>query len=243
MASSATKAAFAGFPRDALRFLSDLKANNDREWFQPRKEQYERLVRGPMLELVGLINQDLEKQGPAYVTDPAKAVYRIYRDTRFSPDKTPYKTHIGALLWHQKLGKGGGAAIYFHVSTEEVLIAGGLYQSPPEVLTPVRHYIAENHGRLTSILNRKAVREELGALHGDSLSRPPKGWQAEHPAIEYLKRKNLLLEVSLSPKVALKPEVFGEILRRVRAMLPFVEFLNEPQLKKQSRPRDPLFLD
>ena len=193
----------AAFSPESLRFLRNLEKNNDRDWFQPRKDKYDDLVRGPMLALVEQVNADLAKHGQDYVTDPAKAVYRIYRDTRFSTDKTPYKTHIGALLWHRKLGKGGGAALYFHISTKELLIAAGLYHAPPELLTPVRHHIAEQHQRLRSILNRKAVKEEFGDLQGDSLSRPPKGWLPDHPAVELLKRKDLLLEVTLDPKMAL----------------------------------------
>jgi uncharacterized protein (TIGR02453 family) len=232
-----------GFSRDALRFLADLEANNDREWFQPRKDRYEELLRRPMFDLVQSVNRELEKHGPDYVTDPAKAVYRVYRDTRFSPDKTPYKTHIGALLWHRKLAKGGGAALYFHISKKEVLVAGGLYKAPPELLTPVRQHIAEHHERLRTILKRKAVKQEFGELQGDSLSRPPKGWCADHPAVEFLKRKDLLLEVTLDPRLSLKAEVAGEITRRVRTMLPFVQFLNEPLLRNQAKPKDPLFME
>jgi uncharacterized protein (TIGR02453 family) len=233
----------AAFAPEALRFLRDLEKHNDREWFQSRKDKYDELVRGPMIALVQSVNAGLANQGPDYVTDPAKSVYRIYRDTRFSPDKTPYKTHIGALLWHRKLGKGGGAALYFHVSTKELLIAAGLYHTPPELLTPVRHHIAANHQRLRAVLNRKVVKSEFGDLQGDSLSRPPKGWPADHPAVDLLKQKDLLLEVQLDPKLALRDDVGREITRRLRLALPFVEFLNEPLLKQQAKPKDPLFVD
>jgi uncharacterized protein (TIGR02453 family) len=238
--ATATKVSFSGFPREALRFLSDLEAHNDREWFQPRKNDFERFVRQPMLQLVDLINRDLAKQGTDYATEPSKAVYRIYRDTRFSSNKTPYKTHIGALLWHQRLDKNTSAALYFHLSTKELLIAAGVYKPMPDVLLPIRQHIAEHHERLRSILKRKALRDELGDLQGDSLSRPPKGWCTDHPAIDLLKRKDLLLEVTLDPKVALKPDVAGEIARRFRLIIPFVDFLNEPLLKLRSRPKDPL---
>jgi uncharacterized protein (TIGR02453 family) len=226
----------AAFSREALRFLANLEKNNEREWFQPRKEQYEELVRDPMLGIVEFVNRDLEVHAPNYVTDPGKSVYRIYRDTRFSPDKTPYKTHIGALFWHTKLGKGGGAALYFHVSTKEVLIAGGLYHAAAEVLTLVRYHIAEHHERLRDILKRKK-------LEGDSLSRPPKGWPADHPAIELIKRKDLLLETVLASDTALKPGFGNELTRRFRTMLPLVEFLNEPLLKQQAKRKDPLLVN
>jgi uncharacterized protein (TIGR02453 family) len=226
----------ASFSPDALRFLRSLEKHNDRDWFQPRKEQYEELVRGPMLAVVEFVNRDLEKRAPDYVTDPAKAVYRIYRDTRFSADKTPYKTHVGALFWHRKLGKGGGAALYFHVSAKEVLIAAGLYHAPPEQLNALRPHIAEHHRRLRAMLKGQK-------LEGDSLSRPPKGWPADHPAVDLLKRKDLLLESTLAPDAALKPGFGTEITRRFRTMAPFVDFLNEPLLKQQAKPKDPLFVE
>jgi uncharacterized protein (TIGR02453 family) len=226
----------AAFSGEALRFLSRLEKNNDRDWFQPRKQEYDHFVREPMLAVVEFVNRDLEKHSQSYVTDPAKSVYRIYRDTRFSPDKTPYKTHIGALFWHRRLGKGGGAALYFHVSTKEVLIAGGLYHAPPELLMHIRQHIARDHQRLRKIVKGKK-------LEGDSLTRPPKGWPADHPAVDLLKRKDLLLETTLAPDAALKPGFGNEVTRRFRTMLPLVEFLNEPLLKPQAKPKDPLLID
>jgi uncharacterized protein (TIGR02453 family) len=230
-------------PAAGLRFLAELEKNNERDWFQPRKEQYDELVRGPMIELVTDINKALGKIAPDYVTDPPKAIYRIYRDTRFSNNKTPYKTHIGALLWHRRLGKDGGAALYFHVSPQELLIAGGVYHPMPDVLLALRQHIAAHHERLREILRRKAVREYFKGLEGDQLSRPPKGWCADHPAIDYLKHKDLLLEVSLPPAAATKSDALDAIVKRFRAMAPFVEFLNEPLLKKAAKPRDPLLVD
>jgi uncharacterized protein (TIGR02453 family) len=234
---------FNGFPREALRFLSELERNNDRAWFQPRKADYEQYVRQPMFRLIESVNADLAKAAPDYRTEPAKAIYRIYRDTRFSANKTPYKTHIGALLWHKRLGKDGGAAIYFHLSTKEVLIAGGVYKPKPEVLLAIREHIASNHARLRAILKKKDLGQAMGELQGDILTRPPKGFQANHPAVDLLKRKDLLLEVILNPKIALKPEISRDLSRRILAMMPFVEFLNEPALKRRAKPRDPLFAD
>ena len=100
---------FRGFSPEAISFLRALKRNNRREWFQPRKEKYEALIKAPMLEFVGCMNEELARFAPAYVTPPAKAVYRIYRDTRFSPDKTPYKTHIAAIFPHHSAVKREGA--------------------------------------------------------------------------------------------------------------------------------------
>src|SRR5271169_4367613 len=111
---------FAGFPPEALTFLRALKKHNEREWFQPRKETYEEKVKAPMIELVAVLMQRLADFAPEYVADPAKAVYRIYRDTRFSKDKTPYKTHIAAVFTPQGQGKESGAGYYFSVTPDEI---------------------------------------------------------------------------------------------------------------------------
>jgi uncharacterized protein (TIGR02453 family) len=193
-----------------------------------------------MIAAVAALNRDLGKLAPDYVTDPAKAVYRVYRDTRFSSDKTPYKTHIAASLWNGRLGKNGGAGFYFHLSTKEFLIAGGLYHCPPEQLLLVRHHIAEHHQRLRSILRKKAIETLFNGLEGDQLARMPKGWPTDHPAADLLKYKDLLLEVTLPPEDAVKPDAIQEVGRRFRAMAPFIEFLNEPMLAAATAPRDPL---
>jgi uncharacterized protein (TIGR02453 family) len=229
------------FTSAALQFLRDLEVNNDRDWFQPRKHRYEELLRSPMAEFVEAINSELSTSGADYITDPKKAIYRVYRDTRFSPDKTPYKTHIGALFPHRQLGKNGGAALYFHLSTKELLIAGGLYKCPAPTLIRVRRHIAENHERLSAVLRARPVREYFGDMQGDRLSRPPKGWPADHPAVTYLRYKDLLLEVALPPGDGVGPGAYKAVAKRLRAMVPFVSFLNEPLLAERKRQRqDPL---
>src|SRR3954454_19011570 len=230
------------FDKAAIDFLRDLKENNEREWFQPRKEQYEQLVRSPMLRAVEAINRKLESQAPDYVTDPAKAVYRIYRDTRFSGDKTPYKTHVAASLWHRRLGKNGGAGLYFHLSPEEFLIAAGLYHVPTQEMHPYRAHIAEHHQRFSKIIRSRSIREKFGELQGDKLSRPPKGYAADHPAIEYLKHKDLLFETTLSPDEACQKGAAAKLASHLAALIPFVEFLNEPVLRDAKVRRDPLLI-
>ena len=225
------------FSRPALRFLADLAANNDRDWFQPRKTEFDRLLREPALALVAEVNATLP---PDYRVDPARSVYRIYRDTRFSKDKTPYKTHIAALWWHRALGKDGGAALYFHASPKETLIAGGLYHAPAGILLAVRGHIAEDYRRLNDLLERKPLRDRFGPLQGEALQRPPKGFAASHPAIAILKRKDLLLETSLPRATATRSDFAPLLGAHFDQLLPFVEFLNEPLLAHARKPKDPL---
>src|SRR5437764_10879353 len=112
--------AFRGFPKEALTFLRQLERNNSRDWFQPRKELFERWVRAPMLRLVELLCEDLRRFAAEHVVEPKKALYRIYRDTRFSKDKTPYKTHIAAMFPARGMPKNTAAGFYFHVSPKGV---------------------------------------------------------------------------------------------------------------------------
>src|SRR2546423_6282119 len=135
--------AFPGFPREGLRFLRQLERNNSREWFQPRKELFEQRVREPMLRLVELLCDDVRKFAADHVVEPKKALYRIYRDTRFSKDKTPYKTHIAAIFPARGLPKHAGAGFYFHISQKGVEIAGGMYMPGPPELAAVRKAIAD----------------------------------------------------------------------------------------------------
>jgi len=113
-------AIFPGLPAEGVKFLSALARNNRREWFQPRKHIYEERVKAPMAELVTALNSEMMRFAPDYVNEPAKAIYRIYRDTRFSKDKTPYKTHIAAIFPRRGLEKHGGGGLYFSVSAKEI---------------------------------------------------------------------------------------------------------------------------
>src|ERR1700735_4685179 len=144
MASRQSK--FPGFPAEGIAFLRSLKKNNDREWFTPRKAKFEETVKAPMIELVSAIHGEMRRFAPDYIGEPAKCVYRIYRDTRFSKDKTPYKTYASALFLRNGFSKySGGAAYYFAVSPEEIEVAGGVYTPDRDVLLTVRQYVAENH--------------------------------------------------------------------------------------------------
>jgi uncharacterized protein (TIGR02453 family) len=185
---------FAGFPPEAMRFLRALKRNNRREWFQPRKEQYETSVKAPMLALVEELNRDLMKFAPEYVTDPKKAVFRIYRDVRFSADKLPYKTHIAASFSRRGL-EGGG--LYFSISAENIEVAAGIYHPEPEVMLAVRQYIAENYKELQRLLTDRKTQKLCGQLRGEELSRAPKGFDTAHPALDLIKKKSWIYDVAL----------------------------------------------
>jgi uncharacterized protein (TIGR02453 family) len=238
------KAKFPGFPKEGMAFLRALKKHNDRDWFTPRKPTFEATVRQPMIELVSGIHREMLRFAPQYVGEPAKCVYRIYRDTRFSKDKTPYKTYASALFLRSGFDKySGGAAIYFAVSPDSIEVAGGIYMPDRDVLLAVRQHIAENHKQFRATFGGAKVKKLLGELQGDSLSRVPKGFDPEHPAADLIRRKQYLLDTQLDPKLATTPKLLSELVMRIEAMTPFVEFINRPLVARQSKlKRDEAFL-
>jgi uncharacterized protein (TIGR02453 family) len=230
------KNSFPGFPKEGMAFLRDLKKNNDREWFAPRKSDYDETVKKPMVELVAALHREMMRFAPEYVGDPAKCVYRIYRDTRFSKDKTPYKTFTSALFLRKGFDKyTGSAAYYFAISPENIEVAGGVYTPDRDVLHEVRNHIAANHRQFRSILKSTKVVKLLGDLQGEELSRVPKGFDADHPAADLVRRKSFLLDTSLDPKIATTPALFKEIALRLEAMTPFIEFLNQPLVQRRAK--------
>lgn len=224
------KSAFPGFPPEGIAFLRRLKKKNDREWFQPRKNVYEERVRLPMIELVRAVHAEMLRFAPEYVGEPAKCVYRIYRDTRFSKDKTPYKTHVAASFWRNALGKGAGAGYYFSVAPEEIEVGGGLYAPEPETLLRVREHVAENHEAFRKTFAPARIRKVVGDLWGESVSRAPKGFDPAHPAIDLIRRRHFIVLTSLDPALATTPGLFREIVKRFEMAAPFIDFLNRPLL-------------
>jgi uncharacterized protein (TIGR02453 family) len=230
---------FSGFSPDALSFLRALKRNNRREWFQPRKEKYEALIKAPMLEFVACLNEEFARFAPAYVTTPEKAVYRIYRDTRFSPDKTPYKTHIAAIFPRHSAVKREGAVFYLHFTEKELLAFGGVWGPDRDELLAYRSLLRDSHEEFEAILKDKALRKLVGGLQGEQLSRMPKGFPVDHPAEGLLRQKQWYLESTLESSVLTSPRVVGEIAKRFAVMAPMVEFLNRPFAHREKRKKMP----
>ena len=225
---------FPGFSREALDFFRDLEQNNQREWFQPRKEYFEAQVREPMLLLVELLNGQLARFAPEYVTDPKKAVFRIYRDTRFSANKTPYKVHIAASFGRRGL-ETGGAGYYFSISHKNVEVGGGLYHPPANLLLQERSHIADTHEEFRKLLKNAKLRKLMGDLSGDELTRAPKGFAPDHPAADLIRKKDWVLFAELAPDAALSASILKDVASRFEAIAPVLDYLNRPFLgRKQS---------
>jgi len=234
------RSGFPGFPPEAIAFYRGLARHNTREWFQPRKHIYEEKVKAPMIALVTELNRAMMEFAPDYVTDADKAIYRIYRDVRFSPDKTPYKTQIAASFSRRGLAKHGAAGYYFAISHKGVDVGGGIYMPPPETLLAVRTHIGARHADFRRIAGGGAVKRLFGAMQGERLSRVPKGFCAEDPAADLLRFKQFLLFTTLDAAIVTTPKLFVELEKRFRAMAPFLEFLNAP-LAGMKRAREERF--
>src|SRR5436189_3828970 len=152
------KTGFRGFPEAGMQFFRGLKRNNRREWFQARKHVYDEQLKAPMVELVTALTGEMMRFAPDYVADPAKAIYRIYRDTRFSKDKTPYKTHIAAVFPRRGAGKNSASGYYFHISPDDIHVGGGVYQPATEELAAIRAHLAEHHEEFRGIVAARGVK-------------------------------------------------------------------------------------
>lgn len=228
------KAGFDGFPPEAMQFFRGLARNNTREWFQPRKEVFDEHVKAPMLRLITAVNDELVRFAPAYVTDPQKAIFRIYRDTRFGADKTPYKDHIAASFGRRGLEKKGAGSFFFSVNHKKIEIAGGVYHPAPDAMLAIRTYLSETHADFRRLLSSRKLLRLMGELRGDKLSRVPKGFQAHHPAAELIKHKDWILYATLDSALATTPRLFTEVIARFRVVAPVLDYLNTPLLAKKS---------
>jgi uncharacterized protein (TIGR02453 family) len=214
------------FTKATLKFLGELADNNDRAWFAANKLRYESLVREPALDFIEAMGPVLKTFAPHFRAEARKvggSLMRVYRDTRFSNDKTPYKTNIGIQFRHS-LGKDVHApGFYVHISPEECFFAVGCWHPDPDALRQIRDTIAKDPEKWFSARDDKKFVAQW-ELWGDSLTRPPRGYDAGHPAIEDIKRKDF---VAMSPlSVA---EVTGTGLvklagKRFAASAPFMKF-------------------
>jgi uncharacterized protein (TIGR02453 family) len=227
------------FTPRTLAFLRGLKRHNDRAWFAAHKDEYERDVRAPMAALVERLAVDLRRFAPDLVAAPRVSLYRIYRDTRFSGDKTPFKTQVGAIFPHRNLPRHQGAGLYLEIGPAGTMVAGGIYMPQSPELHVLRDHLAENHARFRTLVESPAFKRTAGPVTGDSLRRVPRGFPPDHPAAEYLKLRQFLFGRSYPAAFAADRKFYREVVSLFDRMAPVVHFLNEP-LAAQAARRDPL---
>ncbi len=227
----------AHFTETGLKFLRGIKRNNDREWFNARKDVYERELKAPMLAVIGEVNQALAKFAPEFVRDPAKIMMRIYRDTRFSKDKLPYKTQVAAWWARAGLEKTSGGGFYMHVSAAEVTIAAGCYMPERDQLLAIRRHLLETHEEYRALLaGNRLERVGMKPIERAMMTRPPKGFAADHPAIDLIMQRQWGIGAGLPPETALRPDFAAAVATRFRLALPLVSLLNKPLALASKKP-------
>lgn len=225
------------FTSKTLSFLRSLKRNRQkREWFHERKDQYEMHCRGPMIEVVSRLAEDFRSFAPEMVADPKVSLLRPYRDTRFSDDKTPLKTHIGATFPHRALGRMNGAWFYFEVAGEWVWMGGGMWRPDTSQLLLVREHIVANQRRFEAIVTAPAFKK-IGGLRGDQLTRVPRGFVKDHPAGKYLKHRQFMAFREEAPALATSKDFYKHLRGTLETIAPLVQFLNEPLVASQRSDR------
>jgi uncharacterized protein (TIGR02453 family) len=218
---------FTGFSHEALQFLVDLAGNNERAWFQPRKAEYERLLKEPLEALCVALDERFRKQRLPLRADPATSPFRIYRDTRFSHDKTPYKTHIAANFpWVGDDSGAHGNGGYFHLSPGEAYIGGGMWHPEKERLAAFRALLVNDPARVHAAIEDKAFVRTFGQIQShETLKRVPAGFPADHPEAELLKLKDLTFGRRIDHEDAFSPELPDLIARDFAKARPVFELL------------------
>lgn len=211
------------FSPELFTFLRAVKRNNDRTWFEKNKPRYEAHVKKPFLDFIADFAPRLAKISPHLVAD-ARSMFRIYRDTRFSKDKTPYKTHASAHFQHA-VSRGAAReesvhapGFYLHLEPGSVFLAGGLWRPPTDVANRIRRSIDANRAAWTRATKTLE-------LDGDSLSRPPRGFDPEHPLLTDLKRKDFIATVELDEKAACSADFLDDVEAACREIGPLLAFL------------------
>ncbi len=216
------------FTSKTLTFLRALKHNNRRDWFMARKDQYEEHVRGPMVSVVGALALDFRKFAPELDASPKTSIFRVYRDTRFSEDKSPYKTHAAAAFRCRSLPKGESAGLYFEVTPAWVWCGGGYYAPPTPQLVRIRQHISDTYPEIDRIAHGRAFRRAFRILDGERLTRVPRGFAKDDPAAEYLRFRSFLAGREFPATFATSAEFYPTLVATFKAVMPLVRFLTQP---------------
>ena len=229
---------FAGFEPAAIQFLADLAENNDRAWFQPRKAEFERLLKAPMEAMIATLADRLAARGVPMLADPKRSPFRIYRDTRFSKDKAPYKSHLGATFpWlggaeqieagggHDERAHGNGG--YFHFQPGEMYVGGGMWRMEKPRLEAFRAAVRDDPQRVTAALATPAFVAWFGEARGhDELKRIPPGFPQDHPLAHMFRWKDVVFGRPLSDDEVLSPYLPERLAEGYATAAPVFRFLS-----------------
>jgi uncharacterized protein (TIGR02453 family) len=219
---------FNGLPADYFKFFKELSANNNREWFNDNKDRFRASVQEPLSAFVEAMAPKLKKISKHFVADPrlnGGSVFRIYKDVRFSKDKSPYKTH-GAVQFRHALGKDAHApGFYVHLDPEEIFYGGGMWLPPSPQLLAVREAIRDKGAAWKKATSGAAFVKRFDGVGGEALSRPPRGFDADDPNIDDIRRKSFFAMVESKPAAAKKPGFVDDAAQTFADASPMMKFL------------------
>ena len=213
--------------KQTLKFLKDLKSYNYREWFKENKDRYDRAATN-FSDFIGALLKELSKFDPGISgLEPKDCIFRIYRDTRFAKDKSPYKTNMGAhILANGRKTEHSQAGYYVHLEPGNSFLAGGAYRPPAAWIKNIRQEIDRDAATFKKIISTKTFREYFGALEGEKLKTAPKGFPKDHPEIDLLRFKSFLAVHQVIDKQLLAPDYLKYSVKVFKALSPFDDFLN-----------------
>lgn len=218
---------FAGFPADFFRFFEQLRHNNDRDWFTDNKDRFQQSVLDPMSEFIAAMQPRLAAISKHYIADPRPhggSMFRIYRDTRFSKDKTPYKTHAACHFRHEAGKDAHAPGFYVHLDIDEAFFGGGIWMPPAPQLNAIRDFIANNARSWARVRNSKKV-QDAGGIQGESLQRPPRGFDDQHLHIADLKRKSFYVMTEVPPQAAASADFVDQVAQGFARAAPLNRFI------------------
>jgi uncharacterized protein (TIGR02453 family) len=218
---------FDGFPKEGIKFLSRLKRNNNRRWFEEHKKEYEEFVKLPMYSFIAAMQEHFNRFAPEFDLNPKRSVFRIYRDIRFSNDKTPYKTHIAAHFVLRGKPKGFlGSGYYVEIAPGELYTGGGIYIPDGDQLKKIRKAISARGKEFLSIVTNERFKKLFYPLEWARLQRIPKGYDEDDPMAEWLKFKQFFVGRSWPESKCYRARFADEASQIFEATTPLVRFLN-----------------
>lgn len=215
------------FTDKTFKFFRALSLNNSRPWFLEHKQEYENCVRGPFQKLITDLQPALLAISPHYRADPKSvggSLFRLQRDTRFSNDKTPYKTWAGARFFHVRHKQIEAPSFYLHIQPEHCFIGAGLWHPMPETQRKIRQFIFDNPGAWKEATHAPTFRRKF-VMEGDTLTRPPRGYPTDHELIEDIKRKDFVATMALDDTVVLGSRLHKTVSDQFVALSPLVDYL------------------
>jgi len=218
---------YARFHPETIRFLEQLETNNNREWFKEHKSRYEEEVLDVALRFIQSMQDPLAEIAPRFVALPTRvggSLMRVYRDTRFSKNKTPYKTNIGIQFRHEQARDVHSPGYYVHIAPDQVFVGVGMWRPDSDPLRGIRERIAAKSLEWNRVMRDRSFKRQF-ELGGETLVRPPRGFDKDHECIDDIKRKSFIAVREFQVQESLKPQFQRTVESSFKTAEPFMRFL------------------